>query len=108
MDSLRSRSLVEDHLDGLFQEEEEVREPDAAPLQTVADGGLADANARREDWVSRGGSQDRSFESGSRRRTSDARVSRTDPDATPMRLGKGETRLGYTRRTTSWTAARPG
>jgi transposase len=102
VDSLRSRSLVEDHLDGLF--EEEAHEPDAAcPDATGAEAppavelgsGIDEANARRGDWISRDGAQDRSFESGSRKRTSDSRISRTDPDASPMRLGSGETRLGY-------------
>jgi transposase len=102
VDSLRSRSLVEDHLDGLFEEDPGPDDacPDApdtvAPSAVGRASGLGEANARRGDWISRDGAQDRSFESGSRRRTSDARVSRTDPDATPMRrLGSGETRLGY-------------
>jgi transposase len=104
VDSLCSRSLVENHLEGLFENEvfgPVTTRPDAptalpeAALSTAEDHGLAAANARRGDWISRTGRQDRSFKSGSRARTSDLRVSRTDPDATPMRVGKGETRLGY-------------
>lgn len=57
--------------------------------------GLLGGNAGRSDWVSRAGRQDRAFVSGTRERTADLRVSRTDPDATPMRVGAGETRLGY-------------
>lgn len=105
VDSLCSRSLVENHLDGLFESKEaqklDTTDPEASKalpdtsLPTAEDEELAAANASMSDWISRAGRQDRSFESGSRKRTSDMRVSRTDPDATPMRLGKGETRLGY-------------
>jgi hypothetical protein len=94
VDSLCSRSLVENHLDELFEEQDRV--PDTAAhdalgavvdraLPTAGDYELAAANVRRGDWISRAGHQDCFFKSGSRRRTSDLMVSRTDPDATPMR-----------------------
>ena len=102
VDSLASRSLVENHLDGLFEEEavnpatSEQGIPSAtAALPTTEDPGLLEQNAGKSDWVSRAGRQDRSFVSGSRKRTADLRISRTDPDATPMRVGAGETKLGY-------------
>jgi transposase len=103
IDSLASRFLVETHLNGLFEgsaitEGREVRPSvgtglDALP--TSEDKRLTAANARKSDWISRAGKQDRSFSSGARKRTSDLRVSRTDPDATPMLIGEGEAKLGY-------------
>ena len=104
IDSLASRFLVETHLSGLFEEpwtpEGSGTEPSAGTtdldaLPTVEDEALIAANGAKNDWISRVGKQDRSFSSGSRKRTSDLRVSRTDPDATSMLLGDGETKLGY-------------
>ena len=117
VDSLASRRLVEDHLGGLFGEgspgsatAEPGAEPEAPPavatLPTAADPGLLDGNAGLGDWVSRAGRQDRAFVSGTRKRTADLRVSRTDPDATPMRVGAADTKLGYQAHYASWTAAR--
>jgi transposase len=103
IDSLASRFLVETHLNGLFEgssipEGSEVRPSvgtglDALP--TSDDERLSAANVGKSDWISRVGKQDRSFSSGPRKRTSDLRVSRTDPDATPMLIGEGEAKLGY-------------
>lgn len=102
VDSLASRHLVEDHLDGLFGEE--IQAPTEsergvssanATLPSAIDPGLLEGNAAESDWISRAGRQDRSFVSGPRKRTADLRVSRTDSDATPMRPGEGGTRLGY-------------
>src|SRR5215208_830212 len=103
IDSLASRFLVETHLSGLFEEssppEASVTEPsigtDLDTLPTSEDEALRAANARKSDWISRAGEQDRSFSSGPRKRTSDLRVSTTDPDATPMLMGEGEAKLGY-------------
>ncbi len=119
VDSLAPRWAVEAHLAGLFAdgppEPEDDTEGDGGPeaedpeerladedrrsaarfLPTVGNGGLAAANAPKEDWISRDGRQDRSFKSGSRPRTSDSRASTTDPDATPMTWLKGGRRLGY-------------
>jgi transposase len=103
IDSLASRFLVETHLSGLFEEpsipEGSETEPSAVTdldaLPTFEDGALIAANAAKNDWISRAGKQDRSFSSGPRKRTSDLRVSRTDPDATPMLMGDGEAKLGY-------------
>jgi IS5 family transposase len=103
VDSLASRFLVETHLSGLFEEssvtEGSGTEPsadiDLDALPTFEDEALIAANAAKNDWISRAGKQDRSFSSGPRKRTSDLRVSRTDPDATPMLMEDGGAKLGY-------------
>ncbi|MBV8828022.1 MAG: IS1182 family transposase, partial [Acidobacteriaceae bacterium] len=104
IDSLASRFLVETHLSGLFEEssipEGGLSEPSAGTepetLPTSEDAALIGVNAAKSDWISRAGKQERSFSSGGRQRTSDSRVSRTDPDATPMIAGEGgEAKLGY-------------
>jgi Transposase DDE domain/Transposase domain (DUF772) len=105
MNSLSPRFAVEAYLERLF-DDEEVYEPDEGTLQSPPSAGLhalptADdqelrtKNAAKSDWISREGRQDRAFKSGYRKRTSDSRASRTDPDATPMTRSKGGTRLGY-------------
>ena len=103
IDSLASRFLVETHLSGLFEESLITQasatepsagtEPDALP--TFEDKTLIVANAGKSDWISRAGEQERSFSSGPRQRTSDLRVSTTDPDATPMLMSEGGAKLGY-------------
>jgi transposase len=104
IDSLASRFLVETHLSGLFErssileEGSEVEPPASTDLDTLPtseDEPLSAANTAKSNWISRAGKQDRSFSSGPRKRTSDLRVSRTDPDATPMLIGEGEAKLGY-------------
>ncbi|MGZ3616665.1 MAG: IS1182 family transposase [Ktedonobacteraceae bacterium] len=55
---------------------------------------LASENAARHDWVAQEGRQQREVH-GLYQRTSDFKVSTTDPDATPMRLKGGGTHLGY-------------
>ena len=101
VDSLASRHLVEDHLSGLFLKEpadtgtSSAGTPATAALPIAEDQELFERNVGRSDWVSRAGRQDRAFVSGSRKRTADLRISRTDSDATPMRVGAGETKLGY-------------
>jgi transposase len=112
VDSLRSRSIAQNHLKKLFEEtgdpEKKKIEDPAAPqlnpdapaadaLPTAGDEGLKKDNAQKKskDWITREGRQDRTFSSGPRERTADRLVSTTDPDATPMRLSEGETKLGY-------------
>jgi transposase len=103
IDSLASRFLVETHLSGLFEEasipEGSETEPsayaDLDTLPTFKEERLTATNAAKSDWISRAGKQDRSFSSGARKRTSDLRVSRTDPDATPMLTDEGKAKLGY-------------
>jgi transposase len=78
IDSLASRFLVETPLSGLFEEssitEESMTEPSADTnlftLPTSEDERLTTANARKSDWISRAGKQERSFSSGPRKRTS--------------------------------------
>jgi transposase len=108
VDSLAPRWALEAHLEELF-EEEEAHPPQVdkeyspkerhkiTELPTAEDEGLIKNNAAENDWISRAGRQDRSFESGYRKRTSDSRASKTDPDATPMTWAKSGSRLGYLR-----------
>lgn len=98
IDSLAPRWAVEAHLDGLFEEEPaghgpSVEEADALP--SAGDAALREHNAAKRDWISRDGAQDRSFKTPWRKRTSDRRASRTDPDATPMTWGASGRKLGY-------------
>ena len=102
MDSLAPRFAVEAHLSGLFEgspgpgngaAQAPRTKPEALP--TVDDERLALTNAAKLDWISRDGKQDREVRGKQYRRTADLRASTTDPDATPMRLGGGKTRLGY-------------
>jgi transposase len=110
IDSLRSRSIAQNHLKELFeetgnQEIEDFATPHPSPSYVSAADALPMAkeesfkenNARKgEDWISRHGRQERAFSSGPRKRTADRLLSTTDPDATPMRLGsEGKTKLGY-------------
>jgi transposase len=113
VDSLAPRWFVEGYLQDLFgddapmhhEEQRDLRNAgDAGPedeesvseLPTAGDRDLARANSASEDWVSRGGAQDRSFAGApGRERTADFRASRTDPDATPMRWSENARRLGY-------------
>jgi hypothetical protein len=103
IDSLALRFLVETHLSGLFEEssalEASATEPSAGTdldtLPTCEDETPIAANVGKSDWISRAGKQDRSFSSGPPKRTSDLRVSRTDPVATSMLMGEGEAKLGY-------------
>jgi transposase len=108
VDSLAPRWFVEAHLHDLFEEdddhdksEEELQgeefEDDESihSLPTAGNKDLLRSNCASEDWISRSGKQDRSFSSGLRKRTSDSRASRTDPDATPMRWSGSARKLGY-------------
>jgi len=101
VDSLCSRSLMENHLGELFKDgcvEPETGQPDMLPifadaaLPTAENRELLEKNLQKSDWISRAGRQDRTFTSGTRRRTADMRVSRTDPDATPMPTTESENR----------------
>src|SRR5215210_1632290 len=111
VDSLRSRSITENHLKELFEEAgdpekkkiEDLTTPQLNPeasatdaLPKVGDQALKENNDQKsKDWISREGRQERTFSSGPRKRTADRLVSTTDPDATPMRVNGGETKLGY-------------
>ena len=110
IDSLRSRSIAQNHLEELFEatanSEKKIEDcdtprpsPDEAvtdALSTAAEEGLKENNAQKaKDWISRDGRQERTFSSGARKRTADRLVSTTDPDAAPMRPSEGQTKLGY-------------
>ncbi|MCA1731666.1 MAG: IS1182 family transposase [Actinobacteria bacterium] len=110
VDSLRSRSIAENHLKELFEEtaapQKKIEDFATTPhpssdasaadaLPTAGEEALEEDNARSKDWISRDGRQDRTFSSGARQRTADRLVSTTDPDATPMRVSGSETKLGY-------------
>ena len=66
---------------------------------------LAQENAARHDWIAEQGRPQREVH-GLYRRTADFRISTTDPDATPMRLKGGGTRLGYHTHSSSMAAKR--
>jgi transposase len=113
VDSLAPRWFVEAHLSDLFEEDDVRHQQDAEDLQEMEDARFGDegsvhnlptaqdedllrSNSTSEDWISRGGAQDRSFKGTSwRERTADTRASRTDPDATPMRWSENARKLGY-------------
>jgi transposase len=109
IDSLRSRSIAQNHLKELFEKAggQEIEDlattglspdaPTADALPTAGEETLIEDHSRKSnDWISRDGRQDRDFSSGPRKRTADRLASTTDPDATPMRLGsEGKTKLGY-------------
>jgi len=112
VDSLAPRWFVEAHLQDLFGEdagEDEKRSVEAPSdtqrpgheepvhlLPTAGDEELLRSNRASEDWISRNGAQDRSFQGTSwRERTADTRASRIDPDATPMRWSENARKLGY-------------
>jgi transposase len=115
VDSLAPRWFVEAHLDDPFENDtgedettsaegpsdtQDARRPEdggtVRHLPTARDEDLLRRNRASEDWISRGGAQDRSFEGTSwRERTADTRASRTDPDATPMRWSENARKLGY-------------
>src|SRR5437763_1539768 len=120
--AVEAREAIQAHLATLFSEEESQQEhPTAAPeeasapapeatsieamtcteplalpitLSEAEQGQLASENAARHDWVAQEGQQQREVH-GLYQRTSDFKVSTTDPDATPMRLKGGGTHLGY-------------
>jgi transposase len=118
--AVEARAAIQAHLAALFAEEEGQQEPHRAatsfaaavqevtsevgsctvphPLPVVLSQAeqeeLASENAVRHDWIAEEGRQQREVH-GLYQRTSDFKVSTTDPDATPMRLKGGGTHLGY-------------
>jgi transposase len=110
LDSLHPRFAIEAHLAQLFAAEGDGGDrsgetggpgeggtPTMLPvaLTDEAQAALAERAAARHDWIGQAGRPDRATTSGPYRRTADFRVSTTDPDATPMSLANGNTRLGY-------------
>jgi hypothetical protein len=108
LESITPRFTVEQHLQDLF--EEDPRDPDGASgdaarataaedldlLPTSEDVQLICANATKSDWISKVGRQDREVKGNFYRRKADLFLSKTDPDASPMkRKGADHTHLGY-------------
>jgi transposase len=108
-DSLAPRFAVEAHLADLFAGSGEASGDDVAvdeegtnnipalpvELSDEARAELAGLAAARHDWIGTAGRPNRAVVSGSYRRIADYRASATDPDASPMRLTDGRSRLGY-------------
>jgi transposase len=115
LDSITPRFYVEEHLGEVFTTAEEP--PDAEQeeasvstasergesrvgelyeLPSVGDDALAEANAAKDDWISRNGRQRRERKGVWYRRKADFLASSTDPDSSPMkrRDSKGS-HLGY-------------
>jgi transposase len=107
LDSVKPRFAVEAHLATLFtaaaadtpstddSEDGEGVMPLPIDLTAEARTALADAAARRHDWVGGAGRPDRTVMRGDYRRTADFRASATDPDASLMRYRGGGVDLGY-------------
>ena len=107
LDSVAPRFAVEAHLATLFaaaaadtpstDDGESGEGPAPLPIDLSADAqaALADAAARRHDWVGGAGRPDRTVMRGDYRRTADFRASATDPDASLMRYRGGGLDLGY-------------
>jgi transposase len=111
--AVEAREAIQHHLAALFAPEPsppeqteasattpEQEEPPPLPppltnvLSEEAREELATENEARHNWIAEEGRQQRDVH-GSYQRTSDLRISTTDPDATPMRLKGGGTHLGY-------------
>jgi transposase len=119
--AVEARAAIQAHLAALFTEEECQQEPQTEETEVVASPPevtsselitstvplalpvvlpqaeqeeLASENAAQHDWIAQEGRQQREVH-GLYQRTSDFKVSTTDPDATPMRLKGGGTHLGY-------------
>ncbi len=113
LDSIAPRFYVEEHLGEVFtvegppntEQEDNVStasERGESPvaelyeLPSVGDNALAEENAAKDDWISRGGRQRREQKGVWYRRKADFLASSTDPDSSPMkrRDSKGS-HLGY-------------
>jgi hypothetical protein len=108
MESRVPRFFAEAHLGGLFGDDgaaeteaaDETSEPYAAAdldalLPAASDPGLRAKNAKKDDWISKGGKPDRTIVRGGYRRRSDYELSPTDPDASLMQHKRGASRMGY-------------
>jgi hypothetical protein len=127
--AMEARAAVQAHLSALFAEEESQQEPQPEETEVVASPPegtssevrtstvplalpvvlpqaeqeeLASENVARHDWIAEQGRKPQEIH-GLYQRTSDFKVSTTDPDATPMRLKGGGTHLGsHTRLSRRW------
>ncbi len=74
----------------------ETADDDLDHLPASDDAELTAANAGKSDWISKAGRQDREVKGNFYRRKADLFLSKTDPDASPMkRKGADHSHLGY-------------
>ncbi len=119
--AVEAREAIQTHLAALFSDQDTQPEPQIGASEAVAASPEATApaaiacpvplplpvaeaspereeltqeSATRHDWIAEQGRPQREVR-GYYQRTSDLRISTTDPDATPMRLKGGGTHLGY-------------
>jgi hypothetical protein len=118
--AVEARAAIQAHLASLFPAEDSKPEPQQAPTEVIAAlpectspevvcsaptplpitlceperEELVQENTAQHDWIAEQGRPQREVR-GYYQRTSDLRISTTDPDATPMRLKGGGTHLGY-------------
>ena len=107
LESITPRFAVEQHLQDLFEEDSQEPVHDSDGAARTADGDLGHlphsndeelitANAAKEDWISKVGRQDPEVKGNFYRRKADLFLSKTDPDASPMkRKGADHSHLGY-------------
>ncbi len=106
LDSMRSRSLVEnrfeEHLVEIFPQRgvRPVEVESMLEIPAVGPAGsdretLEHINAARHRWIASSGRQQREVVRWGYGRMADLRMSATDPDASPMHHKKGSARLGY-------------
>ena len=99
---------MEQHLRDLFEEDPQDSDGGSSdavratiaealdPLPTSEDAELISANAAKSDWISKAGRQDREVKCDFYRRKADLFLSKSDPDASPMkRKGADHSHLGY-------------
>jgi hypothetical protein len=99
------RFAVEQHLQELFEEGDpqdtaektvEVADENLTMLPASDDEELTVFKTAKEDWITRMGRQKREVKGNFYRRKADLFLSRTDPDASPMkRKGADHSHLGY-------------
>jgi hypothetical protein len=106
LESITPRFAVEQHLQDLFEEDSQEPALDTYGAARTTDGDLdhlpyfndeelITANAARSDWISKAGRQDREVKGDFYRRKADLFLSKTDPDASPMkRKGADHSHLG--------------
>jgi transposase len=105
LESIVPRFAVEQHLQELFEEEAPqdtaekmvgVTDENLTLLPASDDEELTVFNTAQEDWITRMGRQEREVKGNFYRRKADLFLSKTDPDASPMkRKGADHSHLGY-------------
>jgi transposase len=105
LESIVPRFAVEQHLQELFEEENPqdtaekmvgVADENLSLLPASDDEELTVFNSAKEDWITRVGRQKREVKGNFYRRKADLFLSKTDPDASPMkRKGADHSHLGY-------------